>query len=168
MSSRSKKRPSRPSRHVVGYARARSWLARQLADDPSLAFFWKDGPGGSRTGMLWILSSCAQPDCPCRDVFVEARTVPDSLASGSLTADEGMQMMLVPDPKGLAGPVSKRKAYLVIDIDTGAMKPSDEGPQDEHLLDWIKAELDEPVMAMLRAAWATAKGKKAEAAASPR
>lgn len=131
-----------------------------------LALFWRDGPAGSRTGMLWMLSSCTEPDCPCRDVFVEALGVPDSLASVSLTADYGMQIALVPDPKGLAGPAATRQAHVGIDIDTEKITPSGDSQQDEGLLDWIRAELDGEVMAMLRSAWAVAKGKKAEAGAS--
>jgi hypothetical protein len=168
MSSQRKKKPKSTARSVTGYIRARPWVARQLGEDPQLALFWKDGPLGSRLGMLWMLSSCPEPNCPCRDVCVEARSVPDSLALVELIADDALRILVSPDPKKLAGPASDMHACVRVHIDTREVTPDGKGPQDQQLLDWLKAELDEPVMAMLRAAWATAKGKKAVAMQSPR
>ncbi len=151
------------SPNSLNYLRARPWLRRQLGEDPSMALFWRDGPVGSRQGMLWVLSGCRHPQCTCTEVLIQALSVPDSLVSVQLK-DSSIQQSLVPDPKGLAGPFVKRVASATVNIATGAITKEGEERSDPELLAWLKAELDADVITMLRVAWNIGKGRAPDTA----
>lgn len=127
-----------------------------------MALFWRDGPEGSRQGMLWVLSGCREANCTCTNILVQALVVPDSLAYVQLKGSSILQS-LVPDPKGFAGPVAKRTASVNVDVATGAITKDGEGRSDPELLAWLKAELDADAIAILRVAWNTGKGRAGDA-----
>lgn len=162
MSKRSRKNALPSPKDTTYYLRARPWLRRQLGEAPALALFWREGPGGSRQGMLWSLSACGSPDCPCRDVFVQAIAVPDSMIWAQLSG-ETIQTSIAPDPKGLAGPYVKRTAFAKVNVATGAVSVERERT-DAALFAWLQAELDAAVLAELRAAWNRVRGRPADAA----
>jgi hypothetical protein len=125
--------------------------------------FWRDGPADSRQGMVWMLQACPSPDCPCRDVFVHAVAVADSLMWVQRQG-EAIQTGMAPDPLGLAGPFVKRVAFAKVDVATGAVSADIEERNDSELFDWLKAELDGSVLTALRARWNMARGRPSDAA----
>ncbi len=157
-----------PHRLDTSFLRARPWIARQVGKAPGLALFWKAGPADSRLGMLWILTVCSDPLCPCRDVKVEARSVPDSLAYVKVIGDH-TELASIPDPGAHEAPAARSEAlaFLNIDIDTGAISPADQRTPDAELLAWARAEIDAELLAHLRAAWRAAKGMEPVEAKSP-
>lgn len=164
--SKKNKKSSVPSQRPVDYLRARPWVRRQLGEAPALMLFWRDGPADSRQGMLWALSTCPSPDCPCRDVFVQAISVTDSVIWAQLDG-EGVQTGVAPDPKGLAGPHMKRSAFAKVNVATGAVNAENGKPNDAEMLDWLKEELNGAVLAALRGVWNTVRKRPADAAIPP-
>jgi hypothetical protein len=121
-------------------------LRRQLADRGPL-ILWRDAAGGRREGLVLAVDGCRDPGCDCREVALEAKRVSDQL----LEVDADTQNLVLTFREG-AGDQERHAFWTTADVDTGALEPlEDAEPQDPDALAWLRAELDDELLATLRA-----------------
>jgi hypothetical protein len=125
---------------------------RQLAERGPI-LFWRDGEG-RREGLACLLSACENAQCTCHNVFVtgllideRAIAVSGGAKSIRISWPEGSE----PPRAGLAWPLR-----VTVDLEARTVTPrADDVPAD--LVEWLRAELDDVLIDLLRRRWRLAK-----------
>ena len=130
---------------------------RQLSDREPI-FLWRDSAAGGREGLALLPRCCANPECSCREMSVEARAVTAALIG--VAADDGHVSIVHPRDAPNEG---RCVLQAQVDIDTGAVAPDDDAPvsqRDAGALAWLRAELREggPLLDCLRRLFRIDKG----------
>ena len=124
--------------------RADPGQARQLALEGAL-FLWRDRAAGGREGLLLTTDVCANPACTDRHIGVEGLRVPDSVIA--VRVDRCNVETAFP-PGSTA---TTAKAFFVsLNPDDGRLEPQGD-VDDAEALAWFRSELDEELLAVLRA-----------------
>jgi SEC-C motif-containing protein len=122
---------------------------------------WKEAaPVSLRRRLLITTSICDNPECDCRDVWVEGIVVDErykKIEYGSHTLSYSFKPAEGEPPESPA----LRRLSAAVNIDSGEARFSTTAPaerHDEEMLGWLKAGLDEYHLERLRKRWRLAKG----------
>lgn len=107
---------------------------------------WRSGQDGvSREGLVVVVNACVNPECPCREVTLEAYRVGDGLIGVELKG-ELVRFSFLKDSQGREGETgNSRVLFAKLDMDTGRVeiaKDVAENERDESGLAWLREELD--------------------------
>jgi hypothetical protein len=132
---------------------AKPFLQRQLQAGPLL--FWRDGPGETREGMLWFVTTCTNPLCSCRDATIEISSTDDRLLWVEISGDTVREGHRTIDGRA---PALVRRARIFVDVDSGHLEKHTKDGTDPALVRWARDQLDAVVLAVLQERFA--EGKK--------
>jgi hypothetical protein len=132
---------------------AKPFLPRQLHETGPF-LFWKDGPGETRDGMVWFITTCGNPMCSCRDATVDIYNTDDRLMFVDLL-DDGVRQHIKP-VEGRA-PCPDRHARIFVDVDGGDIEADSKEKPDAGLVQWARQQIDGPLLALLQRRLASAK-----------
>lgn len=125
---------------------AKPFLERQLHEDGPL-LFWRPGPDETRDGMLWVVVTCTNPLCSCRDARIEIYNTDDRLLCVQVNDDKITRRVRNID--GRAPPIPQH-AKIFVDVDTGHVEEDGRREHDAVLVKWAREQLDAPILALLQ------------------
>jgi hypothetical protein len=122
-------------------------LSRQLPADGPMAL-WRDAPAGGREGLVLAFQACANPSCPCQNVFLEGWLVDENLDRVALEDDGEISFEVIP------GGRSQPSVLLVrVDLETGELAdnaPPGTPPSELWALEWLRSEMGGPLLTALK------------------
>lgn len=130
---------------------------------PFIVWLDEDDSGPHRRGFLISPSICDNPECPCRDISLDAVLVDERYTDIEINKN-GLRYRFVPR-SGEAEPPLRRLA-ATLDIDTAEIQIDDRAPlalKDFELLAWLQEQTLDPYMPRLLKRWRHAKGYSKDA-----
>jgi hypothetical protein len=107
---------------------------------------WRDGSGGLREGLVCLVSACSNPACACREVAIDGLLIDDRAVavSGGATSLRVFWLAGTAPPATGSWPLR-----ATVDVDRCTVTPRGDGVRAD-LVEWLRGELDEGLLALLR------------------
>lgn len=132
-----------------------------ILDEGGPIIVWEDkAPNPLHRKLLIITRICDNPECDCRDVWVNGVLIDDRYTDLVYHGDR-LSYVFKPGEGEPSEPPPLRQLYARVDVDSGEVGFSPRAPaklHDPELLGWLKEGLDRSHMDTIRKRWRLAKG----------
>jgi len=114
---------------------------------------WRDGTADRREGLVCLVSACPNPACACRDVWIDGVLIDDR----AVAVSGGATSLRISWLAGSDPPATRSwPLRATVNIDRHTVTPRDDEVRAD-LVEWLRGELDEDLLTLLRARFRLAK-----------